>query len=383
MKRMLGLLVAVTLMLTGCWDKVELDRRAFVLGVAIDTAPEDEGNSDVYMLTLETPAPKQEGGGGEETSRAGQSQAKPSTIFTGTGKTFFEIIRKMATQSNKALFFGQQHVLIIGEDLLRRCSLHKILDFWIRDSEVDRSIKVLVARGRAEDIFKTTPKNAKNVSLFVKGVLEERVKTSRFVETKYIKLLKEMAEDGNMLIGGIAAEGEDVLRVSESAVIKGCKLQGWLNEEETRAVQYVMGEVIGGEIAVLDPENEDSFVSVEIYGVKTQVKADIKSGLPSFFINIKIDCSIAELGDVYRKLDEKNVESIERAAADIIKKQIGDTVKKLQKEFKTDVLGFREKLEKYHHKEWKKLKETWDELYPEVPVSIEVVAKVRSMGRAF
>lgn len=66
-----------------------------------------------------------------------------------------------------------------------------------------------------------------------------------------------------------------------------------------------------------------------------------------------------------------------------VEKQIKDTVTKLQKQYKADVLGFGDKFEKYHNREWKEIKEKWDKLYPEVPVYVKVQTKVRKVGRKY
>jgi Ger(x)C family germination protein len=392
------ILVAILMMLlTGCWDKVELDKRTFVLGVAVDTVSEsgrskaqefnEKSIPDMYMVTLETPPAKQDNkqsSNGSEGSGGGSEQkTKLAVLYRDTGNTIFEVIRKMATESDRILFFGQQQVLIIGEELVRKYEISKVLDFWSRDPEVDRSMKVIIARGRADKIFNADAKHSQTVSMFIKDQMTMVQKTSRFIDTDIIEVIRKMAGNDDLLIGSIALLEDNSLRISGSAVIKDGKLRGWLDEDETRAVQLATGEVKGGEIALPNPERKGCFTAAEITDVKTQLKANVQGEIPAFTISIRMQCNIAEIDHNIRRMDENDFIQIEKAISDIVEKQAKATVEKVQKQYEADVLGFEDRLKKHHYKEWKRISKNWDELFAQVPVSIKVSTKVERSGASY
>jgi Ger(x)C family germination protein len=392
-KRIRIIILILVVFLSGCWDRIELDRRSFVLGAALDMAPEDNEltiekfadtkKSPLFMLTLETAlihkdAESESGNGGGNTQ-----QKRNSLLHIGVGNSFFEILREEAKESDRILFFGHQQVIIIGEELARKHNILEVLDFWIRDPEVDRSMKILLARGNARELFNADPKNSKYVSIFIFNQSEQNRKSAEFINKDFTSIISELTECGNGLLGSIEFSENNSLRVSGSGVIKDCRLVGWLDGHETQAAQYVLNEAKGGEITVEDPEREGKFITVEISGVSTKLKVDTKNDIPRFTIDTKIECNITEIDDEPVKIGKQAIASVEKAVSAYVKKQIKNTVEKLQKQYKADALGFGETLKKRHNKLWKVLEKDWDAIYPEVPVSVQVSTKVRHLGRAY
>lgn len=382
------------LTLTGCWDKVEIDKRAFVLGAAADVAPESnrnkgmediEGyNANPFMLTLEIPvfgSVMNQNGGGSNGVSDGQKQ-KPTWVYSSTGTSFFEIERQMATRSDRVLFFGHQKVLIIGEELAEHYNLLDVLDFWARDPESMRGIKVLIADGSAKDIFSAQPQIAQSVSMFISDQLQQGAKTGRFIDTDLCDFLHKLGDGYSMLTGRISISEDKDIKIAGSGLIKEGKLVGWLGEQETRAAQFVMGQIKGGEIVVKDPKSKTGSLTFEIYGEHTQLKADFKDKEPSIVIEIRMEGNIAEInGD--KTADEAYIAKAEQAVSEELEREIDFMIDKLQKQYKTDALGFGDYMEKHHYKEWKNIEKEWDDIYESMPILVRVDTKIRRVGMRY
>lgn len=395
MKRLLSMMVFMAILLTGCWDAVEIDKRAFVLGAAVDVAPEstqgqgmediEKGNSNRFMLTVEIPifrliAAKGSGGG---MGGNGQQPMKPTWVFSSTGSSFLEIERQMATRSDRRLFFAHQKALIIGEELARKYDLNKVLDFWSREPESRYDIKVLISEGPAKDILNAQPKLAQSASMFIKDQMDQSAKTARFMYIDLQDFLRELAAGADTLVGRISISEDKDLKIAGSGVIKDGKLKGWLNEQETHAAQFVAGKVKGGEIVIEDPQRLGGSITFEIYSVNRSFEADFKDDKPSLTIKIRMEGNIAEINGDIGAIDQQTINMVQQGVSQKLEYEIKYTIDKLQKQYKADALGFGQYLEKHHYKQWKKIEKRWDEIYPDMPVSIKVDTEVRRTGMKY
>lgn len=71
-----GLLLCLALFATGCWDRVEIEERGFVVGAGIDVAGEDD--ADKYILTFQFVIPGGLQGMGAGRKTAEKAGTKPT-----------------------------------------------------------------------------------------------------------------------------------------------------------------------------------------------------------------------------------------------------------------------------------------------------------------
>ncbi|WP_172839010.1 Ger(x)C family spore germination protein [Thermanaeromonas toyohensis] len=379
----LGLVVLTVILLAGCWDNLDLERRALVLGAFVDLA---SSSPDKFELTLEMPIlrrmaarPGAGGGGGGE----GREETLPTWRLTVTGTTFAEAMRKAATRSERQLFFGHQKVLLIGEELARREKLEEVIDFWARNRESYLAITVLLAQGRAGEIFSAHPKFARSVSMFLQEQSERQIRTSRFVKHNLMELFAALYGGRDILVSRVrTVPGQDSLEleVSGTGIIKEGKLVGWLSPEETQAALWVTGEGRGGDIIPLPLPEIKHIFTLELCNVKNKIRAQVKEDKPEFNIKLEVMADILERIGFTEPFNPPILRYIEARAAEIIKKRVEGVVFKLQKEYQADVLGFGKKIEEVQPRWWQQVKGNWRELYARAPVRVEVKVKIRSTG---
>src|SRR5690625_4500606 len=116
--KFLLLFVCFTILLTGCWDSINLEERAFIVGTAIDLADKNEDNEKhpTFSVTNQIVIPAgvgvtgSEGGGGEE---------KPFLNITSTGTSIYSLDEELAAKSSKVPFYEHFEILIISEEIAR------------------------------------------------------------------------------------------------------------------------------------------------------------------------------------------------------------------------------------------------------------------------
>lgn len=399
MRAKTSILVILSLLLilvSGCWDRVELNRLAIVLGSAVDKAP---GVEEKFMVTAELVNPPQVvtplvgGGGGDDPD---------SWILTSTGWTVFDAVRNFIMQSQNKLFWSHSEVLIIGEDLARE-GIAPILDFYLRDHELRRTTWFIIAKETtAKEILGVQHKFGGVTSTVIDNLVQSAIFTSNAVQVRITDFTAMLAcsqcdpvagriefvaagEPEGKLEGSETrdmkdniAEGE-FLRYTGAAIFKGDKLVGWLDRKEARGYNWVIGEVQSGIIVVESPEEDGKKVSLEIIQATSNVSVEFKEEMPVFKIEVDVTGNMGEtMGEV--DLTGKNLlTSLESRMAEVVRNEIEASLQKLQ-ELKADSMGLGMQAYRQQYKDWVKIKDRWEEIYPQLSPEIVVTASLSRSG---
>jgi len=153
------LLLTCSLILTGCWDRVEIENRAFVVAIGIDK------EDDTYALSLSVPLLKKEGDEEDECH-----------IKTATGKTITEALKQLDAKTDKTLYYGQAKLLVLGGDLLNSPEMtDRTIQAMKNNREIDLRINVLAAES-AKGILEAKPPGETLPGLFVADIYRNKHK---------------------------------------------------------------------------------------------------------------------------------------------------------------------------------------------------------------
>ncbi|GLB61816.1 Ger(x)C family spore germination protein [Cytobacillus sp. NCCP-133] len=389
MNRKIALVIMIFLLLnflSGCWSRSEMNELAITVGLAIDK-PDDQ-----FIITTQVVNP------GQAAARQGGGQKTPVITYQEKGDTVFETIRRMTTVTARKLYFSHIRILVISEELAEE-GLGEVLDFLIRDHNVRSDFYVVIAKDtKAENVLKvlTGLEDIPANKLFT--ALETSEKSwapSRAVAIDEL-IVDIVAEGKEAQLTGLEITGDikkaeksehvqeiepDVtLKYSGLAVFKGDKLIGWLNESDSKAVNYVQGNVKStiGETSCPDGKGK---VAIEVIRTKADLKAKVENGSPKGTINVQIEGNV---GDVQcRNLDlskMKTIEELEKKSEKIVKELIESTIAKAQGEFKADIFGFGEAIHRSDPDYWKKVKKEWNEKFADMPIEVKAAVKIRRVG---
>jgi spore germination protein KC len=389
-RRKIGVLVIIVLLLillSGCWNRRELNELAITVGMAIDKS------EDQYVITTQVVIP-----GAVTATRAGV-QKLPVKTYTEKGNTVFEAVRRMTTVTPRRIYFPHLRFLVIGEELAED-GIGEVLDFLSRDHELRTDFYVVVSKDtKAENVLKvlTVLEDIPANKLFSSLEVSEKAWAPSIAVT-LDELISEIVSEGiqphlsGIRIIGDVQEGEKLnniqqidpdvdLQYSNLAVFKGDKLVGWLNESESKAVNYVLGNIKSTIGEVSCPE-EKGKVAIEVIRTKADLKAKVENGSPKGTIEIKVEGNV---GDIQcKKLDlmkTKTIDDLEKKSNKEVKKLIESSIKSVQEEFKVDVFGFGEAIHRSNPDYWKKVKKEWDEEFIDMPVEVKVDVKIRRIGK--
>ncbi len=103
--KMILLLLILTLLLSGCWSKRELNELAIVVALGIDKI------DDEYEISIQVVDPS------EISSKQPSSGRSPVVTYHAKGKSVFEAIRRMTTLTPRKPYFSHLQIVVIGQKL--------------------------------------------------------------------------------------------------------------------------------------------------------------------------------------------------------------------------------------------------------------------------
>ena len=379
--------------LTGCFDANELDELGISLILGFDVV------EDKLLITAEVVDPQY--------SSSSSDTGEGSTVkyVQGIGNTVFEAFRDITLKFDRRIYAAHNKVLIFGEEL-PRSGLITHIDQLFRDREQRESAFMLIAKGaRAYEVMgvnsglETVPAN------YILDLIKNINNNPKSIDTNIISYMQHYYHEGHHpIVGVIEKKRKNVIdKTSEdkgseeyelsiigSAIFRKDKLIGYLNGNDTKAVNYLLNNIENGIITF--PIFNSSEEKVQSEGLPTNVssvnvikgktKNDIEINGDKVILKTKINIRAA-LGELIAKTDVSNEEDIRRledACSKTVEVNIESAVKKVQQEYGTDIFGFGIAFHHKYPKQWEKIKENWDEIFKDAEFQIEVKTSIIRTG---
>jgi len=363
--------------LGGCWDRVEIEERGFVVGAAVDFSKKDEGmateekseerphGKQRYLLTLQMVVPGGlsqgggKGGGGAGAGSGGDAYYNVSSV----GDTMFQTVRQLGNRVSRSPFFPHMKILIISEEVARSGHLPDIIDYFLRDAEMRRGVKIMIANGEAREVLGVNPVNEKLPAMYIDSVTRnERSSSSTLPEHLRIGDLNEiLLTQESFTIPRIKPAGNEV-KIGGVSVFEGRKnsMVDWLGGDDVIGLAILKGKLKGGAINI---KVGDNLVSYEAKGsIRRKIEADVsdKENM-KFTFTVKSEGVIVESMETINYLkDPEKWELLQMKVADEMKRMAEQAIRKLQKEMKLDVIGLGNYLEQNEPELWKTVEKDWD-----------------------
>ncbi|QZY55468.1 Ger(x)C family spore germination protein [Crassaminicella profunda] len=377
-------IMMVMILITGCWDKVEIDKRAFVAVICIDKFEAKDGDGknvgetkkaideerNRYMITIAYP---------NTGVIAGKGEGEPKFVYTSVGKNFYDILDNLSTRLGRRMHFRHTKAIVIGEGLAEDEKLFReVLDTIERSPQIGRKVNLIITPGKAKKIIDTNTKDEAVLGLFIRELVEQNLGTARLADADFGYILRSLHESQTAITPRIFSS-KDEFKIAGAAVLKDFKMVGYLGEEDTRNLMFMFDKV---QSSVIHIEVDDLIMPIHITDSKTKKKVYEKDGsiYTSFHIKAEGDLGqhLFEVRD--QPLDDEYIQKLERTASKYLEEQIDTTYKKIQKDFGADLIQAGEYLRKHEPDLWKEVKDDWSQIFPKTKVEAHVDMKIRRIG---
>ncbi|WP_053954783.1 Ger(x)C family spore germination protein [Inediibacterium massiliense] len=370
------------LLLTGCWDKIEIEKRAFVAIVGIDKYEEnkikientEEEKIDQvknrYLVTISYPNTGL-------LAQKGQGDAK--YVYSAVGDNLEDILDEFETRTGRTLNFRQTQAIVLGEKLAQdEIFVREVLDNIERSPAIGRKIYLMNTRGNAEDVVKVKVKDELGPGLFIREVMRRKKVTPRIPDADLGYVLKSLHESKAAVTPRMMAS-KDEIKVAGSAVLKDFKLVGWLGEQETEKMMFMLNKINGG---ILNTKVDNIRLPLKVTNSNTKMKVYEKNGQIYTSFDIEVETELSQhLFEVRNQpLDDTYLKRVQKKASMELNQAIEKLYKKIQKDFQTDLVQSGEYLRKYEPNIWKEVREDWSEIFPITQVKVNSKIIIRRIG---
>jgi spore germination protein KC len=372
-------------LLTGCWDRQELNELGIMLGLGVDK------DGDMVKVSAQVVVPN------EVSSKSGGGKGTPVTQYQASAPTLFEAIQKLTESSPRRIFMAHIRVLVFGEEYARKVGIYDVTEALMREPTVRPDYYVMVARN-------TTASKVLDVLTPLENLPAEKMFNSLDVSTKTWsptttvtgdQLLEYMLSPGiQPVITGVEVVGnprhsgskENISTIKSPAsltstglsVFKGDKLIGWLTEDESKGYNYIRNNVIStiGHM----PCRKGGYVTFKTLRTTTKRKAKVVAGHPVININIKNVSSIGAVECGVKIGSMEVLKELERDSEERLVDLMQESVKSVQRKFHVDIFGFGQEIYHADPKFFKKVEKDWEKYLENLDVHYDVNVQIKRVG---
>lgn len=358
------LTIAFSATLAGCWNYKEIDDTANVAGIAIDRGE----NGFNYHLSAEIIDESDEKGA-----------AGSTRVIGADGNTILEALRKLISISSRKLYLGHCKIMIISQDIARE-GINPLLDVILRDHEIRFSTLILISQAdTAKELLLLKGVGMPITSYGIENLLNSSKNYLNMSEkSQSYRLINALNTQGLSatlpVLKSTQLEKSDVTyQLAGLAAFRKDQMIGFLDPEETNLLLLMTGQLTGGTLTV--PIEKDAYLTAEIFESHSKIVPVVENGQIKMEVKIEATVSINDLQSGI--LDEQSMKAqIEHT----LSKEINELLRKIQLDYKSDILGFGRMVHLQNPKLWNDLKGGWEETFQHMPVAASFTTNIRGSG---
>ncbi|MGO0060126.1 Ger(x)C family spore germination protein [Brevibacillus fluminis] len=366
MKKLLIGLLSLTLVATGCANRIDIEDASLSLLVGIDL---DEKNNLIFSAS----------------SPVFNKEAKiKEEVYVSKAET----LRKSREEDDKTFMAlttgGKAQVFLIGKRVMQHKGWFKLLEPFLRDPKNTVNVRIAMVDGLAYKLIQLKPKNKPRLPLYLAKLIDTAARRNLTVKTTLQDLRRETYEKGiTPSVTNLSNDGE-VLVVGTALFEEGGKYAFSIGADENKLLRILKNKLKGefgftfsapdqpkGEIF---PANRYSFTAEKI-SVKTKTGfADDK-----FKFDIDVNMRVGLTERLFQLDVTKEAKKLEKDMEAELERRFEGLIRKIQKA-KIDPIGLGLHARAYEYRHWKAVQDDWGEALAKGDVNVKVNVTIIGVG---
>lgn len=360
--------LAVLLLMTGCWDQDLLRNARLLYGGGFDLAP--NGKLLSTFVIRDVPA--------------GEQQNPRNDIIYAVGNTPRDTRDKADDKLSRFLRTYRNRIVLIGEELAKK-DIYPILDVFYRDPKSALNARIAVTQGKSSDMLSLKKVGNILIAEEIDELIKSKEATTTVPRVTLETIYPVMIDPGEDFVLPYLMRNGNRVEVSRVAMFHDQRLTGVLGPDES--TMYLLLDANKGKIARFTQkvnaqkghQNINDFINFNVDKSKRKMKVLIQ---PDDQISVKLDLKWKVSVDEYPK-DMLNDKKMVARLNQLLSKEMTDlakkTLKKMQ-EARCDGLGIARQLMAFHPDVWNKQKDDWGSNYQKVKFDPAVHVEIRKKG---
>lgn len=351
------LLISLSLVLTGCWDSLDIDDRSIMLGIGIDYLNEKINFSgEVAKLTA-----VQKGGGSSPTFSSVYN-------FSSEGESFEEAKSEYNRITPLADFSGAIRVIVFSKAFAEK-DMEPYINRITNISRFRKSMMVVISEMSPSELFQKKIESDASMSYGIEDLISSLSKNGEAV----YKTVQEIRSDISFktigyIIPYVTYENSSVKLLGYS-IIKDSKSIGTVDYNDSNGLLYLLAKKVSMDYAIESPKDDKNTIAINTSLKKRRINTKYIDGKININVDLDIKSKILYEYDI-ESLDKKDIKKIEDTMTKNIKKDINDIIKLSQEDYSTDFLGFGRYFKGQNPREYKNI--SWESEYPNAKVNVNI-----------
>ncbi len=365
MKRLKGLILFLLLsILLGCWDSTQIEDIYLINSIGIDKTEE----ADKINVTLIAPTIHPEA-------------VEPKADISSVGYSLRSAQDNIQSKAARIIKYTNTKLLILSEEIARS-GISEHVDTLLRDPEGRGTMKIIVTEGMATELMRLIPPVYPLLSEYILKLVDQGYKTTTIPSTNLRSFNNDLKSEGIEPVMPYLKYGnkEYELLINSTAIFKNDTMIGILDNLDSANLMILRNEIHDGFFSFIYEDNTGSEGIVSLRKIKgrSNISLELIDSQLNIFHEIKITTHVSEYtldGAIY---DEEIIKKVEAAANDKLKRDCEALIKKLQKEYVCDNIGYGKYVKVYYPDIF--LAEDWNKTFSNVVIHIIPDFKIEKVG---
>jgi spore germination protein KC len=364
-------------LLSGCWDRREVNDLALVTAAGMDK--KSDGLIELSVLVF-IPKGTSSQKGMEGSPGGGSVQ---TLMRSAEGSSIADAMSKLQEKLPRHIFWGHCEVFIFDEELAKEKMNHH-MDFIVRHPQLRERSQLFVSKQKAKEILGLIPPLERDISEVLRELGE--LKIGLQVTTKDFSQMMLNTGDGaipwiKILPPEVGDEKQQTLAfISGTAIFKKDRMVGEIDDNTTRGVLWLRNEVKLATMTIKPKVKGGGSISVTLLSSQAKIIPKIENGKWKIKLQAKADTDIIQNTTHLDMSLPAVVKPFEKQLNKDLANKVQETLDKVQKDLRADIFGFSDAFHRKYPKEWAKNKDRWDEIFPEITVTVDANIKIHRYG---
>ncbi len=282
-----------------------------------------------------------------------------------------EIRDKHSLQSEKPLVSGKIEVTLYERKTAER-GIKDLLDTLQRDPSVGSNVYLAVVDGSPKELLSKQYGNMDN-GIFLSNLIEQNIESGLIHKTNLHQFLYKYYAEGIDPMLPIIEQKDGKINLKAIGLFDEDKLVDQIEEKNYFYLKILLNRKGENDTHAIQLENKTKF---SVFNIRSKRKYQIPKPMTNseIIIKLKLKSMIREYNNGL--LTDSKLNELEKAMEEDIKKNSEEMIKKFQ-EKEIDPLGIGEEV-RTRTREWNK--EKWDDIYPDIKISVQVTMDIIESG---
>jgi Ger(x)C family germination protein len=348
-------LIAILMLLPGCWDQSLLSGSIIQLAFGIDLADNGKINASFYLVS-------------------GESKIE---IISLDGDTPRDIKLHVNQRLPGNVDSSKNRVVLISEEAAKK-GIYPYLDVLYRDPKSSLNAKIAIAEGSSESVLQAFSSSPKKLAI-------DKIFTSMEYSTSVPNvdvqdICTTIFDDGrDTIMPYVSLDKENKVIVKGSALFHKEFYKGKMTKDDTELLLVMKNDLAKTaqfKVHLDEIPGIRGFASSNAIQVKSKMKVTLKDGKVNTSLRTKIRLDLIEFPDD-KLANPERVKEIETLYERELTKQMSQVFKQLQKA-KCDALGIARHIQAFYSSEWKQM--DWEKDYAQVQFEPHVDVEITGTG---